>query len=422
MNLLFPASDPGLTGYYGYRIQFAAGTPGAHLIFRIWTKYSGGNFGVNAATLQGLPALAGGTAVVTPASTVAVGSTINLQASGATGVYPLQYQWQMNSGAGYVNIPGATNASQLTTSGTAAVGSVSYQVVVTDSSGSVASTPVAVTVVAPTSTLIGSSVNVLGVNVNLSSEGLIDWSHWGYGGFAGHDVLSPVASQISQYTFVGTWGRSDFNVQTTYGGNTPWSWTNGTPDLTVTGDASMIERNTLLLGWEPTAPASTYEKVFNVYPSVALCALHMEAYLSDNSAPVFMDESFNGLNFTARRYSFRYSSPNAGAILHVRYWVRRRQRLRLRHPLQCDAGLWKHHEGGARPRWTSDGNLAGRHAADSSCGHRPLDTVWGNVAVYVHTNTCAAILPLPDSINCNNQWGTATIGGGSPLNWSTVSF
>ena len=47
----------------------------------------------------------------------------------------------------------------------------------------------------------------------------------------------------------------------------------------------------------------------------------MEAYLSDNSAPVFMDEWFNGPNFTARRYSFRYSSPNAGAILHVRYWV-----------------------------------------------------------------------------------------------------
>jgi hypothetical protein len=160
---------------------------------------------------------------------------------------------------------------------------------------------------------------VVGLNVNLSSEGLIDWANWGNGSFSAYEVKTPLASQISQYTFIGTWQRS--SSWNTTGMFTPWSWTNGTPDLTVTGSTSTIRRESaLLLGWEITAPASTYEKVFNVYPSLFQCAVHVEAYLSDNSAPVFMDESFNGPNFQTRRYSFRYSSPNAGAILHVRYW------------------------------------------------------------------------------------------------------
>ena len=48
--------------------------------------------------------------------------------------------------------------------------------------------------------------------------------------------------------------------------------------------------------------------------------VHMEAFLSDNSAPVFMDESLKGPNYWGFSYSLRYSSPNPAAILHVRFW------------------------------------------------------------------------------------------------------
>jgi len=48
--------------------------------------------------------------------------------------------------------------------------------------------------------------------------------------------------------------------------------------------------------------------------------MHVEAMMSDNSAPVFVDESFTGGSASAQRYSFRYSSPTPGQHLIVRWW------------------------------------------------------------------------------------------------------
>lgn len=320
-----PVPDSSNSGSWKYSLQFAAANPGAHLIFRIWFLPSGGNISLLGATLYGLPALSAGTAVVSPSSTVAVGSTINLKAQGATGIPPLQYQWQMDSGAGYVNIPGATNASQLTTSGTAAVGSNNYKVVVTDSSGSVASTPVATTVIAPTSTLSGSySVAISLENGgrltnNLTAEGVLDWAHWGFGGVAGYDVKSPVAGQISPNTFIGPF-NDPVNDLLSRNEGCIFTWTDGTPDAAVFGTSTAIARSGNGLGSEITVPASTYEKVFKVYVFPRNVGIHMEAYLSDNSAPVFMDESLKGPNYWGFSYSLHYSSPNPAAILHVRFW------------------------------------------------------------------------------------------------------
>ena len=322
----FPIPDSGNSGSWKYSLQFASANPGAHLIFRIWFLPTGGNISLLGATLSGVPALSGGTAVVSPSSTVAVGSTINLKAQGATGIPPLQYQWQLDSGAGYANILGATNASQLTTNGTATVGSRNYKVVVTDSTGSVASTPVAVTVIAPTSTLTGSygvaiSLQNGGRLTNdLSGEGLIDWAHWGLGSKTGYDVKSPVAGQISPNTFIGPFYDFDNDFIQRGGESSIFTWTNGTPNLTVFGNQSGIARSGNGLGSELTVPASTYEKVFNVYVMPRNVGAHMEAYLSDNSAPVFMDESLKGPNYWGFRYSFRFSSPNPAAVLHVRFW------------------------------------------------------------------------------------------------------
>jgi hypothetical protein len=321
-----PVPDSGNSGSWKYSLQFAAANPGAHLIFRVWILPTGGNFQLLGATLSGLPALGGGTVVVSPSSTVAVGSTINLQAQGATGIPPLQYQWQLDSGAGYVNIPGATNASQLTTSGTATVGGKNYKVVVTDASGSVASTPVAVSVIAATSTLTGSySVAISLQNGgrltnNLTTEGVLDWAHWGFANVASYDVKSPVAGQISTNTFIGPFYDPVNNLIRRGGESSIFSWTDGTPTAAAFGDQSGIARSGNGLGSELTVPASAYEKVFNVYVMPRNVGAHMEAYLSDNSAPVFMDVTLKGPNYWGFRYSFRYSSPNPGAVLHVRFW------------------------------------------------------------------------------------------------------
>jgi len=320
-----PIPDSSNSGSWKYSLQFAAANPGAHLIFRIWFLPSGGNIALLGATLYAPPALSAGTAVVSPSSTVAVGSTINLQSQGATGTPPLQYQWQIDTGAGYVNIPGATNASQVTTSGTAAVGGKNYRVVVTDSTGSVASTPVAATVIAATSTLSGSFSTAISLQNGgrltnyLTTEGVLDWAHWGLGGVAGYDVKSPAAGQISPNTFIGPFADPANDLLSRNEGCI-FNWTDGTPNAVVSATSTAIARSGNGLGSELTVPASTYEKVFKVYVFPRNVGIHMEAYLSDNSAPVFMDESLKGPNYWGFSYSFHYSSPNPAAILHVRFW------------------------------------------------------------------------------------------------------
>jgi hypothetical protein len=293
-------------------VEFAAGSPGQTLIFRYWDVSSGGgNVTLMAASLEGVPPLAVGTPTIGPASTVAVGSSIYLDAQGANGLPPLKYQWQLDSGSGFVAMPGATNAHIATSA--SAIGSPHYRVVVTDLTGSTNSAPVALTVTAATSSLVASSsfVDVAGPAIDLTAEGVLDWRHWYTGG---NDQKDPIAGQISDYTIIGTGPVNNY-----YGNGVPVSWTDGTPTLTG-GDNSGLYINGPGNGFEVSAEATAYERVFNLYCAVYQSTLHVEATMSDGSAPIYIDESFSSGNAAARRYSFQYSSPTPGKQLIVRWW------------------------------------------------------------------------------------------------------
>ena len=298
-----------------YSIQFAAGSPGQSLVFRLYFDpiYSGGNVTLSAASLQGMPALAIGTPILGPTNIVPAGSSITLQAQGASGVPPLHYQWQADSGSGYVAIAGATNA-QVTTSVGAVLGGKHYRVVVSDISGSTNSSPVALTVISATSTLSASRVGFDGQIVDLTAEGVIDWAQWGYGGLLGYEQKSPLAGQISQYSIIG------IGPVYSYGGNgIHCTWTDGTPDATgdtVQGLYIIAAPN----GFELTSEATASERIFNVYCALYQATMHVEAMMSDNSAPIFADDSFSGSGAPTARYSFRYSSPTPGKRLIVRWW------------------------------------------------------------------------------------------------------
>jgi hypothetical protein len=70
-------------------------------------------------------------------TSVNYGAAINLSVS-ATGTAPLSYQWQRNTGSGFVNISGAT-ASTLTIPSATSGDAGNYQVIVSNSAGSVTS-------------------------------------------------------------------------------------------------------------------------------------------------------------------------------------------------------------------------------------------------------------------------------------------
>jgi hypothetical protein len=293
-----------------YNIQFAAGSPGQTLTFRFWFN-AGGNVTLSAASLEGVPTLVVGTPTIGPASSVPAGSSVTLDAQGANGMPPLHYLWQVNDGSGFFDIPNSDNAHLATSAG--ALGGKSYRVVVSDITGSVTSAPVALTVTAASSTLIGSSVNVDGQTIDLSAEGSLDWAHWGNGGILGYEQKAPLAALISPYSIIGT------GPVYGYGGGVAFSWTNGTPTPTLLTGAG-IYINGAGNGFALEVPASTSERVFSFYSGVFMSTLHVEAAMSDNSAPIFIDESFSGWASTVRRYSIRYSSPNDGAVLKVRFW------------------------------------------------------------------------------------------------------
>jgi hypothetical protein len=294
-----------------YNILFAAGSPGKTLTFKLWDMNGGGgNVTLMAASLEGVPAPAVGQPVIAPTNFVAAGSTVIIQSQPAQGLTPpLHYQWWGDDGSGYITIPSSDTNKLFAGAGPA--GSKNYKVVVSGISGTVTSAPVALTVTAATSLLTGSSSGADGLSFNLSAESLIDWRHWGA---SGYDRKAPVAGQIGDYSILGV------GPVNTYGGNgIHCTWTNGAPALT--GDSLQgLYISGPPNGFTLSAEATAYERILNLYCAVYASTMHVEATMSDNSAPIFVDESFSGLGVSTRRYRFRYSTPTPGQHLIVRWW------------------------------------------------------------------------------------------------------
>jgi hypothetical protein len=179
----------------------------------------------------------------------------------------------------------------------------------------VTSAPVALTVQAATSTLAGNHIaTTANTAFDLTAEGTLDWAKWSTGGVDQKDTLPGL---ISPYSLVGDQGATIYG----FGGGFYFSWANGTPTPTATDNNNGIYVVGTGNGFEVDAAASSTERVFSIYFSSYQCLVHVDATMSDNSAPIFVDESvFNPGGNISARYNFKYSSPNPGAVLKVRYW------------------------------------------------------------------------------------------------------
>jgi hypothetical protein len=153
--------------------------------------------------------------------------------------------------------------------------------------------------------------------INLTAEGLIDWAHWGYSTPTSFNHKAGVASEISNFTLIGTGPVLQF------GDNfTGYSWTDGAPQARATRATSGIyvigEGN----GFEISVPADTTMKTLKVYVGAYAAQMHFEAGLSDNSAPPYVDESFeNPADGPNRIYTLNFAASSAGQRLTVRFWV-----------------------------------------------------------------------------------------------------
>ena len=307
-----------------YTIIYAANSPGQTLKAQVWVIASvdpAGNDTLQAASLQPVPPLGVTQPVVSPTNIFAAGTPITMSVQ-AQGPFPYYYQWQVNSGSGFAPVPGSdTNTLYVNTTGLH--GGYTYEVIVTNASGSsVTSAPVTLTATTASGTLRVESLNLANVTeIDLTAEGTLDWADWGLyqptdfndkaGGTGAIGNFIPVGATLLDY-----YQFSD-NAQ-------GFTWTDGTPTLDATNSTTGVYVVGLGDGFEVDVAAQETNQLFNLYngvysPGGNVAGLHLEARLSDGSAPVFIDDSVSGIQ--NQRYSMIFAAGSPNQKLIVRYWV-----------------------------------------------------------------------------------------------------
>jgi Bacterial Ig domain len=152
-------------------------------------------------------------------------------------------------------------------------------------------------------------------SVNLSTEGSSDWVHWGLTNGSSVDRKANVTPKIANFSKIGT------NLVQNYGDNrTAFSWSDGTPNASVSASTTGIFIPGVTNGFEFTAPADTTPRTLKVYAGLYGAQANFQAFLSDFSAPAFTDTSLaNTFNNTYVVYTLTYTAASAGQTLKIRY-------------------------------------------------------------------------------------------------------
>jgi len=172
-------------------------------------------------------------------------------------------------------------------------------------------------------------------DVNLTADGRIDWAHWGlHNDVTGTFVDRKIGgtNQISDFHTIGLQADLTPAGVSEFGDNfATFSWTDGTPtpsaSKTSTGIWPEDQSNgnaCIPNGFELSAPADPSIRAFKIYLGNYAARVHFEAFLSDGSAPPFVDESYNNPSDGPNRvYTLTYAAASTGQKLTVRWWTLR---------------------------------------------------------------------------------------------------
>jgi hypothetical protein len=303
-----------------YSFIYAADSEGQTLMVKAWpisTVDVNGNVTLQAASLERVPPLGVSPPTAAPTNTFAAGSPITLSVA-AQGPFPYYYQWLVNNGSGFAPVP-SSDTNTLAVDTTNLVGSYTYDVVVTNNSGgAVTSAPITLTATIPTGLLrVTSFILATVAEINLTTEGILDWADWGLTLPTDFNDKAGVTSQIGDYTPVGASPLDYYE----FGNNAQgFTWTDGTPTSAETNTTTGVYVGGLGDGFEVDVAAEQTNRLFNLYagvytPGGNLASLHLEASLSDGSAPIFIDESVNGIENVRYSMAFAAGSPNQSLIV-----------------------------------------------------------------------------------------------------------
>jgi len=156
-------------------------------------------------------------------------------------------------------------------------------------------------------------------SVNLTTEGTIDWAHWGRNGalvFNRKANLTPPL--ISDILKLGNGDRSWFSDCPT-----AFSWTDGTPTASATNTTTgTLTNGAVGNGLEITVPADTNLRTLKLYVGVWFTRGKLEASLSDGSAPVYIDSTMDNNNGKINGvYTINYKAGSAAQVLKIRLTI-----------------------------------------------------------------------------------------------------
>lgn len=154
--------------------------------------------------------------------------------------------------------------------------------------------------------------------VNLTSEGILDWAHWGRNGPTAFDHKAGVPQRITNVTKIGS-GALNWHT----GCPTIFSWSDGTPTATVSNTTTGINTNgSIGNGFEISVPADKSLKTLRLYIGVWYAQGKLEATLSDGSAPAYIDTSQNKNNgASSGLYTISFKAASSGQTLKVRFTI-----------------------------------------------------------------------------------------------------
>jgi hypothetical protein len=158
---------------------------------------------------------------------------------------------------------------------------------------------------AGTSTLSGSQTTAKNT-VNITTEGALDWVHWGDGAL---NRKSGVTAQLSTYSVVGSAGANTY-------GNDPRgiSWSDGSPTATATADTKGVYIYGTGNGFSFTAPASTTTRVLTVHVGGDNSGGTLTASLGDGSAPNFVSTTGTASGQYDENYTLTYTAGSTTTL------------------------------------------------------------------------------------------------------------
>jgi hypothetical protein len=181
-------------------------------------------------------------------------------------------------------------------------------------------------------TLSGGVVASQQFNVDLTSQGNIDWAVWGYANSGSSTSLAPnvrkaSGSAISSLTNVSNGSALRGLGQFGNYGESTFNWTNGTPTPVASGaftglqhysDGTNMAISAIGEGFSFTVPADTTATQLKMYFDTHLGISELSASLSDGSAPAF-SQSFDsgGASNFAGILSLEFAANSAGQTLTV---------------------------------------------------------------------------------------------------------